>query len=85
MTRTVYYTTIKDVKTALEVLSQAPLENNHAFDSVVCSYPKKRSDIIMIHSFVYRPEAWPAKEFFKAFKDDILVELPNGKEYVGSI
>lgn len=85
MTRTVYYTTIKDVKTALEVLSQVPLENNHAFDAVVYSYPKKYCDIIMVHSCTYRPEGWPAKEFFKAFEDDNLVELLNGKEYVGSI
>lgn len=85
MTKTVYYTTIKDVKTALEVLSQVPLENNHVFDAVVYVYPKKYSDIIMVHSFCHRPEGWPSKDFFTAFKDDNLVELPNGKEYVGSI
>lgn len=50
MTKTVYYTTIKDVKTALEVLSQVPLENNHDFDCVIYIYPKKSCDIIMIHS-----------------------------------
>lgn len=85
MTRTVYYTTIKDVKTALEVLSQVPLENNHSFDSVVYVFPNKDCDIIMIHSYCHRPEAWPTKEFFTAFKNDILVELPNCKEYIGSI
>lgn len=85
MTRTVYYTTIKDVKTALEVLSQVPLENYHSFDSVVYVYPKRYSDIIMIHSDCHRPEAWCSKDFFTAFCNSNLVELPNGKEYVGSI
>lgn len=85
MTKTVYYTTIKDVKTALEVLSQVSLENYHAFDAVVYTFPKKDCDIIMIHSYVYRPEGWCSDMFFEAFKNDILVELPNGKEYVGSI
>lgn len=85
MTKTVYYTTIKDVKVALEVLSQVHLENTHSFDCVVYDTPKSVCDIIMIHSYCYRPEAWSADTFFKAFKDDILVELPNGKEYVGSI
>ena len=85
MTKTVYYTTIKDIKAALEVLSQVPLENDHSFDSVVYAFPKKYCDIIMIHSTVYRPEGLPSKEFSEAFKNDNLVELPNGKEYVGSI
>lgn len=85
MTKTVYYTTIKDVKAALEVLSQAYLENDHSFDSVLYLLPKKDCDIIMIHSQVYRPEGWYSGTFFEAFKNDILVELPNGKEYVGSI
>ena len=85
MTRTVYYTTTKDVKAALAVLSQVPLENDHSFDSVVYALPKKYCDIIMIHSTVYRPEGWRAEEFFEVFKNDNLVELPNGKEYVGSI
>lgn len=85
MTRTVYYTKIKDVKTALEVLSQAPLENNHSFDGVVYVYPKKSCDIIMVHSRTYRPEGWCSDDFFTAFCNSNLVELPNGKEYVGSI
>lgn len=85
MTKTVYYTTIKDVKAALEVLSQVPLENNHSFDSVVYIYPKKSCDIIMIHSFCHRPEGWRSEDFFTAFCNSNLVELPNGKEYVGSI
>ena len=85
MTKTVYYTTTKDDKTALEVLSQVPLENKHSFDSVVYSLPKKYCDIIMIHSRVYRPEGWSSDSFFEAHKNDNLVELPNGKEYVGSI
>lgn len=85
MTKTVYYTTIKDVKAALEVLSQVPLENDHSFDGVVYALPKKYCDIIMIHSQIYRPEGWTSEVFFEAHKNDNLVELPNGKEYVGSI
>lgn len=85
MTKTVYYTTTKDVKAALAVLSQVDLENDHSFDSVVYAYPKKYCDIIMMHSQVYRPEGWTSDMFFEAFKNDNLVELPNGKEYVGSI
>ena len=85
MTKTVYYTTTKDVKAALAVLSQIPLENEHSFDGVVYVFPEKDCDIIMIHSTIYRPEGLRSDMFFEAFKNDNLVELPNGKEYVGSI
>ena len=80
-----YYTTTKDVKAALAVLSQVPLENDHSFDSVVYALPKKDCDIIMIHSQVYRPEGWSSDIFFEVHKNNNLVELPNGKEYAGSI
>ena len=85
MKKTVYYTTTKDVKAALEVLSQVDLENDHSFDSVAYAFPKKYCDIIMMHSQVYRPEVWRSDMFFEVFKNYNLVELPNGKEYVGSI
>ena len=85
MTKTVYYTTTKDIKAALAVLSQVDLENDHSFDSVVYTLPKKYCDIIMIHSYLYSPEGWSSEMFFESFKNDNLVELPNGKEYVGSI